>query len=548
MKMINNQITINNKQYNFKECFDTNLCLSYENDTWSEWHIIREFVSNALDAVYGDVNMVEIINKDGFVYIHDEGSGFPIKYAKRIGASSKKDDSSTIGQLGEGCKLAILTCIRKGINIILLSQNWLIIPKIIELEEQQILFFNIYETSESISGSLVIIKATEQITDIIDNIEDYFLQYNKDKCLFGDISNGIFPCANGKAKLYNKGVFIRENNGLFSYAISIDKLNRDRDLISYSDIAYEVRNLWADFNNKELIKVFLNAGQLPNNEKNKLIEFYYSPRTTYPELWAEAFTELFGETACLFSNDIAAREANALGFDVIRLDDNINSILTNGGIKYDSYGLGADYEFEFAQIDSNEKEIMKNLSRLAKIAGFELPETIKVFDKYKNNESILGIYNTDNHQIYIKKDILSGNIEEALKVLLHEANHHETNADDTSREFADSLCSKLAKVTLILSNKVGHMEELEIDSKGLKLPRDIMLSAAEMEAIVAFVGNEVIIKVGKYTISFGIDDNNIKPSISWRRIILKKSSYIVTLPKDIMSILYNYNIIKCYIH
>ena len=37
-----NTITYANRLYSLKETFDVNLTLDYENDSWSEWHIIRE--------------------------------------------------------------------------------------------------------------------------------------------------------------------------------------------------------------------------------------------------------------------------------------------------------------------------------------------------------------------------------------------------------------------------------------------------------------------------------------------------------------------------
>lgn len=139
-------VTINGILYQYFEQFDVNLTLQYENDRWSEWHIIREFISNALDAVGGQVDAFSLSEEDGFIHIHDLGNGYSINYAKRIGASSKKNDEQSIGQFGEGTKMAILTCLRKGISVRLASQDWFIIPKSLPIEDDlDVLVFDIYK-------------------------------------------------------------------------------------------------------------------------------------------------------------------------------------------------------------------------------------------------------------------------------------------------------------------------------------------------------------------------------------------------------------------
>ncbi len=48
------------ENYRFTGTFDTNLTADYEVDNWQQWHIVREFVSNALDSVDGDINRLHI--------------------------------------------------------------------------------------------------------------------------------------------------------------------------------------------------------------------------------------------------------------------------------------------------------------------------------------------------------------------------------------------------------------------------------------------------------------------------------------------------------
>lgn len=187
-------ITVNHISYQWKEQFDVNLTVNYENERWGSWQIIREFISNALDSVGGDASRVSITVENGYVTITDDGPGYPIVYAKRIGASSKKSDPGSIGQFGEGTKLALLTCLRGGINVRLASQNWLIEPKITEDEDGiQVLIFDIYEAEVSIKGSMISLTAVTEIREMVRDKDTLFLQFSAQASIFGHINGGIYP-------------------------------------------------------------------------------------------------------------------------------------------------------------------------------------------------------------------------------------------------------------------------------------------------------------------------------------------------------------------
>lgn len=202
------EITVNNIVYTLTEQFDVNLTLQYENDRWNSWHIVREFLSNALDAVEGDSSKVHITNDLGYINIADDGNGFPIVYAKRIGASSSKYNNDRIGQFGEGSKMAILTCVRKGIDVRLASQDWLIIPRIITVEEDlEVLVFDIYKSNSYITGSLVSIEANAQIKDLLGIRQDYFLHFNSASPLL-TIPEGSIYKGQAQNKVYKGKVLI----------------------------------------------------------------------------------------------------------------------------------------------------------------------------------------------------------------------------------------------------------------------------------------------------------------------------------------------------
>lgn len=483
-------IIINDITYALKEEFDVNLALDYENDTWEEWHILREFISNALDSVAADIAKIKIDIRGSYIYIVDKGEGYPLVYAKRIGATSKRNEAGTIGQFGEGIKLSLLTCIRKNIKVSIASRNWLIIPKTVEMEGQNVLFYDIYLAEKSFNGTLVLIEATEKTLEVINNIERYFLHFKHQDCLFGSLQEGIYPLLNGISSLYNKGVFIRDIDALYSYAISIEKLNRDRDFISHSDAAYRIRDILRKVDRVDIVKSVITASTIQNDEHNTLIEFYSGLYSDYPDVWAKAFDELYGKNAVIFTNDIAGREAKALGYNVIRLGYHLSAILKRGGVKEDQSGLSNDYEFTFANdLYTNEKSVLQKLCYHTRLLNIEPPQIIKVFENYANHENIPGIYIPETEHLYLKRSILSGDFDKALSIFLHEVNHHCTQADDLSREFAQELCDTLTRLLIMYEKDTGYETELEVKQKGILIPSGINLFSESLYAGVVLVKN-----------------------------------------------------------
>lgn len=225
-----------------------------------------------------------------------------------------------------------------------------------------------------------------------------------------------------------------------------------------------------------------------SSERDRYIEFYASTYSNYPHIWAKAFIELYGENARLFTNDISAREAEALGFMPINIEYNVSRILKHGGIRSDEDGLDDDYEFTFFQDLSHEERSVLNLLPLySNMAGLQVPETVKMFDEYCSHDDIPGIYNHRNNQIYIRRDVLTGDLEKALQIYLHEVNHHVTGSDDMSRSFADNLNSLLANLIMRYTRDVGFDVELEVGVKEIVLPEDFTLSAPNMLASIVLM-------------------------------------------------------------
>lgn len=528
-----NDITINEIPCTFKESFDMNLTLDYENTSWHEWHIVREFLSNALDSVNQDTSKVNVSIENGYVQIRDLGKGYPLAYAKRIGASSKKNDPESIGQFGEGIKMAVLTCVRLGIKVVLASWEWLAIPCVKESDGQQVLFYEVYQSLMPITGSLVLIEATDDIQAIVRDLPQYFLHYKEASMQYGNGLFGIYPFES-VGKLYNKGVYIKDIKSLFSYGLDIAHLNRDRDLVDMFDIAYQVRELWEQVDDSDLIDVLLKASN-QRTDTSDLVEFYLKLRTDYPSIWAERFLAVFGSNACIATNDIASREAVCMGFIPVMLHHNNIGLLVDGGVKQDTDCLSADYEFVWAhQLTREEEQVKASMQRVALMLKLPAPDKLKVFEEYRNHAKVEGAFNPNEKSVYIKRECLTNGLSHALNVYLHELTHFITGADDLSRDFAESLCRSLTDMSISYISAVGWAEIARIDDGQITLPECLALMLSDMKRVsVALFGRELHIITKTAHICFPLpvtcNENVIKAS----RITVKKSVFTIRLPEAI---------------
>lgn len=534
-----NQITLQDRVYVFSETFDVNLAADYEIDRWDIWHMIREFVSNALDAVDNNPNLVNILREEDFIDIVDKGNGYPIVYAKRIGASSKRDDASSIGQFGEGTKMAMLTALRRGLAIRLASQDWLIAPKLVEVEEGlQVLAYDIYKATEPITGSIVSIEAADCVRSVIGSLSDRFLQFNDAAPLNGQSNTGILPRGE-QARIYNKGVYIRDIDALFSYALSLDKLNRDRDLIDEQVLSKAIAETWGRVDDSELITTYFSESERVGNlgVSSKLLEF---KQVVYPvsRAWLCTFRELYGDKAVLFTDALAAKEAALLGFKPVKLEYYGRFVAEMLGVKRDTEVCRADYEFSWAQQLSNKEQGRLTMFRkIAELVGLEAPSEVRLYDSYTKSEFVLGLFNSGKDEIYLRRDHFNGAMVEAFDTYLHELNHRATGADDYDRSFADGLSRLASRLALRLAEDIGFSTPLKVTPRGVQLPRSLSLSADSMKCRVATLSGQVLIEVGECVLQAPVPGVILRPYATERDITYYKGSFYANMPSSIRELL-----------
>ena len=98
--------------------YELSISMDYVSN-WTYIEAIREIFQNALDeqTVNKDNKMFVEYDKDSCVLRICNKKGCLDKNSLLLGVSSKRDDSSTIGQHGEGYKIATVVLLRNGHNI-----------------------------------------------------------------------------------------------------------------------------------------------------------------------------------------------------------------------------------------------------------------------------------------------------------------------------------------------------------------------------------------------------------------------------------------------
>ena len=269
---------------------------------------------------------------------------------------------------------------------------------------------------------------------------------------------------------------------------------------------------------------------------NKYKEFNY---TLYPEwevrqTWVDTFYSLYGSKAIISTSDLASREAECLGYSPIRLDYCGRTLADYIGIPKDVDVISDDYEFTWTDsLNAHEEKRLAFFRQVTDLLAMECPETVKVYEFYAKSDNVVGLYNHDKDEIYIKRERLSGNLEEALETFIHELNHKTTGADDTDRKFADGLSSLSTKLVLRLLKTVGIPTTLKLTGRGFKLPTTFSFQADKLISHITAIGSQIMIQTNGHILSSKLSGLNLKAHCSERPVSYYKGSFYINIPHAI---------------
>jgi hypothetical protein len=283
---------------------------------WGFWEATRELLQNAIDnerdmdvAYAGDCEDLIITSRNTTIP----------KTSLLMGESTKTGDSKTIGEFGEGYKLALLVLTRMGFAVTV--QNgpdiWTPVFEYSDNWNQDVLKIRVTEAAE-VSADLVFrihcvpqeqydLLATRYLPNVRGNL------ILKDRAIAGNI--------------YINGLFISHMpKFLFGYNFkpSTLKVDRDRKKVEQFRVAWETSELWAnDGDPTELWRLIEQKSPEVSN-----VTTYMSHNLKAFEEIANKWVEQNGENACPVVSSSDAEKAEASGLRPVVTSETMLDIVT----------------------------------------------------------------------------------------------------------------------------------------------------------------------------------------------------------------------------
>lgn len=219
---------------------------------WSVNDAIRELLQNAIDQQsINPANSMLIDVDDNTLTISNKTSSLS-KSTLLLGGGTKSDTTDTIGQFGEGYKVALLVLLREGISVTInnYSANEIWTPKIVNsrVYESQVLAIDVEKISTPYvpSHSLEIVIENMSEPDAI--LQEIYLDYRDHEALFKNNKVSVLDESEA-GNIYIRGLFlahIKYLNYGYNFEPNIIKVGRDRNIVDSFNIKWEASRVWAE--------------------------------------------------------------------------------------------------------------------------------------------------------------------------------------------------------------------------------------------------------------------------------------------------------------
>jgi len=226
--------------------------------SWGIWEAVRELLQNAIDQHIADA-------QSALIFQYEPGNERLIVGATNcvleprtllLGVTTKACDCGTIGQFGEGYKLALLVLARSSYDVIIRNGDEIWKPTFEFSDEYQSSVLTVcrYEAPQRYDGvSFEILDVSH--ADYAKITERYLPGAPLNRILYEDYLRG---------KVFVGGLFVCKITELeYGYNFSPDRLrlDRDRGMASQFDISYEASRLWDQSGDDEALYANLKKGK-----------------------------------------------------------------------------------------------------------------------------------------------------------------------------------------------------------------------------------------------------------------------------------------------
>jgi len=470
-----NEIRLLNRKYAYESTLETNISTEYvdtSSSAWGEWELVRECMQNMMDEAQAIAEVkgghlsdhlhVSRLSRNGsrWWYLRDMGRGTDVANILYLGLSGKRGQNRR-GEKGEGQLLAFLVAARLGIGMIFASRDYLLIPRISDDNEHPHLVLDLYRARKPIQGTRIFIQNTPVIDLYLRDRRKFFPDLVKPRDPSKAPSKGrIFVPDDGQARLYHKGIFVREINALFSYNLSESRISRDRDVVSEDDLIEEIGAIWNEIASVPFIMQLLEEAQGWYSDKLEMRIPHFTLGEKQQRAWRRAFRELAGtRRAALWTDDLITREARRKGYVVIRIEQKaVFDALFEAGIKRDCDVARHIQPYKELKPTRQEAALFTIFDDIARSCQWPRLRTFKVFKSTGADASYDNrlAFQRGNYIYFKRSHIQTATFGELLRSFIHEEVHRQFGAPDESREFELHQAELWLDVVRFASKTVNH--------------------------------------------------------------------------------------------
>jgi hypothetical protein len=388
---------------------------------WGVWEAVRELVSNAYDS--DPKFTMDLV--DNTLVIEDHGCG--IELPQLLMGEHESGDNS-IGQFGEGLKIALLVLIRSNHPTEIHSNNLVIKASSGTKFGKDVLKVTWEETTPR-EGTCVYISDWEGNT-----FQDRFIFDPKDFRVMATTTSG--SVLYGNPTLYNKGVYVNSLDGYeFGYNFFDLDMNRDRSVVSENEVRNNVAKVWAHMTNSRTWAHLFKSVDKGSLEKEMSISYWSCDDRTKNAV-IEGWAEAFGDNAVIRTDDNWEREAKHCNAEIINGDKFgysfynflCNIVKTDKQWVMDKHGVDP----KPVKLNAEQKKILTYLKKKALKVGYEGEIVVM---KMMNG---MGGQTNQIDKIILDINFMNDQ-DEALGALIHELAHNLNGARDMTEEHAHDI-------------------------------------------------------------------------------------------------------------
>ena len=384
-----------------------------------------------------------------------------------MGASTKSNDASKIGQFGTGLKYSITWLIRNNVDFklflgereikvdtvgITVGDNTFQVVRIDGRESSVttqmglgwkawMILREIWcnaideggesrEVTETIQGdqgkTTFFIQLTGEIGEAYKNWTKYF---NTRKPVFANESYKVYASEGNTMKIYRKGILTREyldTNSVFDYDFSIGSINELREYIGYLDfdICYALSEL-------DSVGITYFIENLSENKKEAKLDMSYSDFGTWKEALGNAKIISYESFKVMQS----MKPESMAESHFVQLPSNLYKKLCKDipGVSalMQSHDAHTFFEVHDSKLKQNIREALVILETCNYFIDSELEIIVGVF----NDKQVMGRINLVDKTIMLSTTLRDLGLKELIYVLIEETEHFRTSMADNTREF-----------------------------------------------------------------------------------------------------------------